>query len=40
LCTDVIKFVQEIKSFRKIYEEDGPMVPGLAPDDANERLKK
>lgn len=40
LCTDVIKFVHDIKDFRKDYEENGPMVVGLNPNEANEKLKK
>jgi len=40
LCTDVVKFVTDIKDFRKDYEENGPMVVGLNPNEANEKLKK
>ena len=40
LIRDVRDFEVEVKSFRNDFTENGPIVPGLDPDDAMERLKR
>lgn len=33
-------FVKEVSEFRQDYEKNGPMVEGISPDDAMERLRR
>jgi len=33
-------FIKDVKSFRKEYEEHGPMVENIKPKDAIERLRR
>ena len=40
LTKEVAAFAQDAKSFRADWQVNGPMVPGLAPLEAVERLKK
>lgn len=40
LIKEVKSFVVDAVNFRKDWEENGPMVPGLDPMDAVDRLKK
>ena len=40
LTKEVASFAQDAKSFRQDWQVNGPMVPGLAPLEAVERLKK
>lgn len=40
LIKEVALFVTDAKSFRAKWEESGPMVPGLDPMEAVDRLKK
>lgn len=40
LVADVAAFVQDVRSFRIEWEAYGPMVAGLDPMDAVERLQK
>lgn len=40
LVKEVQAFVQDAQAFRKDWEANGPMVPGLEPMEAVDRLKK
>jgi dynein heavy chain len=40
LKTDIKKFISDVHVFRKDYEANGPMVDGISPKDAVERLKR
>jgi dynein heavy chain len=40
LVKDVAAFVQDAQAFRRDWEANGPMVPGLSPMEAVDRLKK
>ena len=40
LTKEVAAFAQDAKAFRGDWQANGPMVPGLAPLEAVERLKK
>lgn len=40
LQREVKQFVPDVQSFRQEWELEGPMVPGLDPNDALERLRK
>ena len=40
LTKEVAAFATDAKSFRSDWQANGPMVPGLAPLEAVERLKK
>lgn len=40
LKNNIKKFHQDIYEFRKLYEETGPMVEGIPPIEAMERLRK
>jgi len=40
LLENVVEFIEEVKEFRKDFELNGPMRPGMSPMDANEALKK
>ena len=40
LIKNVRSFVGDVTQFRAAFETEGPMVPGLTPDEANERLMK
>lgn len=40
LVKEVAAFVQDAQAFRKDWETNGPMVPGLDPMEAVDRLKK
>ncbi len=40
LITTVGAFVEDVAAFKTDYDERGPMVPGLAPREAAERLKE
>jgi hypothetical protein len=40
LVKEVAAFVQDAQTFRKDWEANGPMVPGLDPMEAVDRLKK
>jgi hypothetical protein len=40
LVKEVAVFVQDAQTFRKDWEANGPMVPGLDPMEAVDRLKK
>jgi len=40
LKSDIKKFIGEVSVFRKDYEANGPMVEGIAPKDAVERVKR
>ena len=40
LVRNVKTFVQDVTQFRLDFEANGPMVPGIAPADAVERLRK
>lgn len=40
LTKEVAAFAQDAKGFRQDWQVNGPMVPGLAPLEAVERLKK
>eukprot|EP00899_Mesostigma_viride_P009796 jgi/Mesvir1/18818/Mv04309-RA.2 len=40
LIKEVKSFVVDVSSFRQDFDSNGPMVPGLAPMDAVDRLKK
>lgn len=40
LVKEVAAFVQDAHAFRRDWEANGPMVPGLDPMEAVDRLKK
>lgn len=40
LVKEVAAFVQDAQAFRRDWEANGPMVPGLDPMEAVDRLKK
>jgi dynein heavy chain len=37
---DIRRFVQEVADFRSLYLEQGPMVEGIPPQEAMERLNR
>eukprot|EP01138_Halocafeteria_seosinensis_P007479 gb/GECG01007645.1/.p1 GENE.gb/GECG01007645.1/~~gb/GECG01007645.1/.p1 ORF type:complete len:3314 (+),score=514.53 gb/GECG01007645.1/:1-9942(+) len=40
LIHDVRQFTKDVKNFRDDYEKNGPMVSGISPQDAMDRLKR
>lgn len=40
LKTDIKELVRDISDFRADYEKNGPMVEGISPKEAIERLKR
>ena len=40
LKESVKDFKKKVVDFRKDYEVNGPMVPGIRPKEANERLRR
>merc|ERR1712076_118729 len=40
LKQDVKQLVNDVKEFRKNFEEEGPMVQGITPKEASDRLKR
>lgn len=40
LKSDVKEFVVDVQDFRKNFEGNGPMVPGIEPKEANNRLRR